>query len=93
MDSLPAEPARVHNRRVTPEDFASCYALLAETFAPDELESAAVMQADLATLAGDRQPVQYIMLARRLPEVGPVITTVRPAIGQRAGSGDGGFAA
>jgi ribosomal protein S18 acetylase RimI-like enzyme len=71
MDSLPAEPARVHNRRVTPEDFAPCYALLAETFAPDELESAAVMQADLAAPADDRQPVQYLMLARSLTDSSP----------------------
>jgi GNAT superfamily N-acetyltransferase len=72
MDNLPAEPARWRDRRVTPEDFAPCYALLAETFAADELESAAVMQADLAALADDTQPVQYLMLARSLPGRAPL---------------------
>jgi GNAT superfamily N-acetyltransferase len=50
--------------RVTPDQFSVCYALLAETFQAEELNSRQELLADLAKSATDEPAEKFVMLAR-----------------------------
>ena len=63
-DAVTTEP-RSEPRRVTPDLFPACYALLQATFHAEELNTKQQMLADLTTPADGRPAEEFVMLARR----------------------------